>query len=117
MISATIDTSAWIRALHLGGPGGLIIGYARAGKIRVDISDPIISETMRVLRTRFNWPGELLHETRGQLGKLCNLVSPVGKLDVIKEDPTDDRILECAVEAKSDFIVTEDKDLLRLGQY
>lgn len=34
-----------------------------------------------------------------------------------KEDPDDDRILECAIAAKSDFIVSEDKDLLRLGQF
>jgi predicted nucleic acid-binding protein len=36
---------------------------------------------------------------------------------VIKEDPDDDRILECASAAKSDFIVSEDKDLVRLGQF
>ena len=35
----------------------------------------------------------------------------------MKEDPDDDRILECAATAMSDYIVTEDKDLLRIGQY
>jgi predicted nucleic acid-binding protein len=35
----------------------------------------------------------------------------------VKEDPDDDRILECAATAMSDYIVTEDKDLLRIGQY
>ncbi len=38
-------------------------------------------------------------------------------LDVIKEDPDDNRILECAAAANSDYIVTEDNDLLRLGGY
>jgi predicted nucleic acid-binding protein len=38
-------------------------------------------------------------------------------LDIIKEDPPDNRILECAVAAGADFIVTGDKDLLRLGRY
>ena len=33
------------------------------------------------------------------------------------EDPDDDRILECAVAAESEFIVSEDKDLLRLGKF
>jgi len=36
---------------------------------------------------------------------------------VIKEDPPDNRVLECAVSAGSDYIVTGDKDLLRLGRY
>jgi len=39
----------------------------RAGNIRIDISDPIIDETMRVLRDKFQWPGELTHHTRGEL--------------------------------------------------
>ena len=33
------------------------------------------------------------------------------------QDPDDDRILECATAANSEYIVSEDKDLLRLGQY
>jgi predicted nucleic acid-binding protein len=37
-------------------------------------------------------------------------VQPGVRLDVVKEDPPDNRILECAVNAGSDFIVTG-KDL------
>ena len=35
----------------------------------------------------------------------------------MKEDEPDNRILECAVEAGSEFIITADNDLLRLGSY
>jgi predicted nucleic acid-binding protein len=35
----------------------------------------------------------------------------------VKEDEPDNRILECAAEAGSDFILSADKDLLRLGSY
>ena len=35
----------------------------------------------------------------------------------MKDDPDDNRIVECAVEAGSEYIVTKDKDLLRLGGY
>jgi predicted nucleic acid-binding protein len=38
-------------------------------------------------------------------------------LDAVKDDPSDNRIVECAVSAGSDYLVTGDKDLLRLGQY
>jgi predicted nucleic acid-binding protein len=37
-------------------------------------------------------------------------------LDVTR-DPDDNRILECAIAAGSDCIVTYDQDLLRLGEY
>lgn len=36
---------------------------------------------------------------------------------MIAHDPPDNRVLECAVSAGSDFIVTGDKDLLRLKRY
>ena len=36
---------------------------------------------------------------------------------MIDHDPPDNRILECAAEAGSEFIVSEDKDLLRLKEH
>jgi predicted nucleic acid-binding protein len=45
----------------------------------------------------------------------ARVVTPTHTLDVIKEDPADDRILECAVEAGSEYLVSRDKDLHRLG--
>jgi predicted nucleic acid-binding protein len=41
----------------------------------------------------------------------------VGNDYVHNRDPADNKIIECAVTAGSDYIVTGDKDLLRLGQY
>ena len=82
MISATLDTSVYIRAPHFGGPATLIIGHAR-----------------------------------GKLLALGNPASPTEILHAVKEDPADNRILECVATATSDFIVSEDKDLLRLGRF
>jgi putative PIN family toxin of toxin-antitoxin system len=117
VVSATLDTSVYIRALHLGGPAATLIGYARMGELRIDLSQPIMDETMRVLRERFGWSAEMAHFTREKLAGICNLVTPPETLNVIDYDPPDNRVLECAVEAKSDFIVSEDRDLLRLGEY
>ena len=44
-------------------------------------------------------------------------VKPSVQLDVIREDPAHNRILECAVSAGSDYRVTGDKGLLRMKQY
>ncbi|MDP9170385.1 MAG: putative toxin-antitoxin system toxin component, PIN family [Acidobacteriota bacterium] len=117
VISATLDTSFYVRALHFGGPATIIIGNARVGTIRIDISEAIVAETNRVLRDKFQWDGYMLQDAREKLRALGNHVSPTETLHVIKEDSDDDRILECAATAKSDFIVSEDKDLLRLGQF
>jgi predicted nucleic acid-binding protein len=38
-------------------------------------------------------------------------------LRIVETDPDDDRVLECAVTAKAEVIVTSDSDLLSLGEY
>jgi putative PIN family toxin of toxin-antitoxin system len=117
VISVTLDTSVYVGALNSRGRGTPLFGLARSGKIRIDISESIIAETLRVLRERFDWDGYRIHDLRQTLSRIGNVVVPAQTLDVIKEDPSDNRILECAVEAGSDYIVSWDKDLLRLGVY
>jgi putative PIN family toxin of toxin-antitoxin system len=118
LISATFDTNnIHIRAFNFGGPAALLLGYARAGYFRIDISEAILQETADVLREKFQRDPYTIHDVRQKPGALCNLVDHTQVLDVIKEDPDDNRILECAAAAKSDYIVSEDKDLLRLGVY
>ena len=82
----------------------------------IEVFDTVSLDTVS-LRDKFQWSGYMLHDMREKLRGLGNLVSPTEALGVIKEDPDDNRILECAMTAKSDYIVTEDKDLLRLVTY
>ncbi len=42
---------------------------------------------------------------------------PAKLVNAIAADPDDNMLLECAIEAGSDFIITADNHLLRLGQY
>jgi uncharacterized protein len=42
---------------------------------------------------------------------------PAQKLNMIADDPDDNKIIECAVAAGAAVIVSSDKHLLRLGQY
>ena len=45
------------------------------------------------------------------------IASPREKLKVVKADPDDNKILECAVAAVANIIVTMDKDLLKIKQF
>jgi putative PIN family toxin of toxin-antitoxin system len=76
-----------------------------------------MEETLRVLREKFHWPEDALREVEVSISEFTERVKPAQVVDVIKEDPADNRILECAAAAKSDFIVTGDQHLLRLGSY
>ncbi len=39
------------------------------------------------------------------------------QLDVVKDDPEDNRVLECALASGSRYIVSGDKHLLRIGRH
>jgi len=114
--AVTLDSNIYVSALQFDGVCARILGIARIGTIRIDTSDAILTETIAVLRDKFDWSGYRLHFARLELQKLANVVEPARTFKVV-DDPDDDRILECAVEAGSDFIVTQDKDLLRLGSF
>lgn len=94
-----------------------LLHRALDGQIEVFISEPIVSETLRVLREKFGWQGYDVFDAGQRLRRFGQVVEPRQTLNVIEHDPPDNRILECAVESKSEFVITEDKDLLRLGQY
>lgn len=70
-----------------------------------------------VLVRKFDATPEEVIEAIGIITTAARTVKTSVQLDVIKEDPPDNRILECAVSAGADYIVTGDKDLLRLKQY
>lgn len=69
------------------------------------------------MRDKFGRSEERLAETEEWIRSFTRLVVPKEALDIIKEDPPDNRILECAEAAGSEFIVTGDKDLLRIKRH
>jgi predicted nucleic acid-binding protein len=72
---------------------------------------------LRVLRLKFQWTPEALREAEPQMNAIARKVAPTRIVDVVKDDPVDNRILECAAESKSEYIVTGDGDLLRVGMF
>ena len=48
---------------------------------------------------------------------LSSLVDVKVKVEVMEEDPSDNRILACAKEAGAQFVISGDRHLLQLGNY
>jgi putative PIN family toxin of toxin-antitoxin system len=108
VIGVTADTNVYISALEFGGKPLQILVAARRGLIRLDISDSLLDEITRVLRDKFAWSGDRLQRLAIRLSHFTSLVRPTQTIDAVPADPDDNRVLECAVEAKSQFIVTGD---------
>jgi putative PIN family toxin of toxin-antitoxin system len=118
VLRITPDTNILVSGLvfRRGKPHQLL-RMALEGTVSMTVSQAIIGETLDVLGRKFGATADDLDEARAIIQEAARTVTPTVQLDVIKEDPPDNRILECAVTAGSNYIVTADKDLLRLGHY
>ena len=117
MPSATFDSNVYISALVFRKKALQILDLAIEQGVEIAISDEIVEETIRVLREKFRWSDERLEEARSTMNSITRRVAPTEKLDVVKSDSDDNKIVECAVAAGSDYLVTGDNDILSLGSY
>ena len=83
-------------------------------RFRLIISPPSLNELGRVLRDDFGWKDPRLSGRLRMISKLAQIVVPRTQIAAVRDDPDDDRILECAVAGKADLIVSGDKHLRRL---
>ena len=85
------------------------------GHIHGYSSKQLIEELSRVLRyPKFNLSQDEAESIRSYYLLLFNIVNPKQTIDIIMEDPSDNMVLECALEA--DYIVSGDHHLLKLGE-
>ena len=74
--------------------GDAMEATAEDTRIRLSISEAICRELRLVLHTKFAWSAEAVDEALLQLAGCTELVRPTETLDVITEDPEDNRVLE-----------------------
>ena len=79
----------------------------------------LIKEFLEVIqRPKFNFiSDDDKQEFLMNLMSICEVVEPKKKLEVIREDPDDNMVLECAVEGRADYIISGDDHLQKLGEY
>ena len=117
MLTITADSNIYISALNFGGPPDKVLDLARSGAIRIAISAAILDEVTRVLRDKFGWEEDAIVEAAMLLADFTERVEPTARVEAVSEDPADNRILECAVTSGSDYLVTGDSHLLRVGEF
>jgi putative PIN family toxin of toxin-antitoxin system len=111
------DTNVLVSALQFGGKPRQLLDLATDGQVDLAISEAIIAETIRVLRDKFHRAPEWVAEADRQLRVITRFAQPAESIQAIEADPTDDRILECAVAAEAEVIVSGDTHLLSLGSF
>jgi putative PIN family toxin of toxin-antitoxin system len=118
VLKVVLDTNVLISAILFGGKPRQILEKAIRREIRLCLSEPILEELSGVLRrSKFDYSPEMIQFTLTELTGIADFVNPSETIDVVLEDLDDDRILECAVEAGANYIITGDFHLLKLSRY
>ncbi|HTM13210.1 MAG TPA: putative toxin-antitoxin system toxin component, PIN family [Bryobacteraceae bacterium] len=122
MIRAVLDANVLVSGIVTEGVPRSILKAWRAGHFHLVASPATLDEISRVLRypkiaRRHHWSEAEIRAFMESLAALVILTPGELRLEVIEEDPADDRYLECAVEGEAACLVTGDRHLLKLGAY
>jgi uncharacterized protein len=114
---AVFDANALISGFVFHGVPGRCLDAAEQGKVECVVSLQIIEDVLEELATKFQHGDALLGDEAAWLALNTRLVQPPGQVQGICRDPGDDVVIDCALAASAEYIVTGDADLLSLGRY
>jgi len=118
VLRVILDTNVLISAILFGGKPRRILEKAIRGEIRLCLSEPMLEELKGVLqRSKFDYSPEMMQIILTELMSISDFVNPSETINIVAEDPEDNRILECAVAANADYVITGDSHLLKLNKY
>jgi putative PIN family toxin of toxin-antitoxin system len=117
VLSVVADTNIYVSVFAFGGPITKIFELAQEGHLELAISPPILREIEQVFSRKFHWPEQRIAALTDNILGFAHLVNPGEHLSAIAEDPADNRILECSLEANASLIVSGDRHLLNLGTF
>lgn len=117
-----VDTNVLISATFWNGDCNRIIEKAERKELELVISKDILDEFSSVLdykeiQDKIKNKNLEMKRTIEKIASISTIVEPQEKYQVIKDDPDDDKFLDCAVAGKAEFIVSQNKHLLKLKEF
>jgi putative PIN family toxin of toxin-antitoxin system len=122
-VDAVLDTNVVVSALisPRGAPAEIFRAW-HVGRFAYITSPPLLDELARVLsypriRRRLGWTDQDRAELLEAVAYAAKLVVPDVRLELIADDPDDNRVLEAALASEAAYIVSGDRHLLELVSY
>ena len=118
MIKVVLDTNIFVSSIFWkkGNPHK-IVELALDKKILSFTSLEILQELEKVLRRDFQETEEIIQRQIALILEYSTVVKPSARIYVVKDDPEDNKIVECAISCNADYIVTGDRHLLDVDEY
>ncbi len=117
MTRVVADTNILISAILFRGLPGSFLDSAIDDAFLLVTSPTLLDELEGKFLAKFKLSSAQADSHRHMLEELCDIVSTIPSLAVIHADPDDDRVLECAIASRADYIISGDRHLLNLSSY
>ncbi|MDP2754519.1 MAG: putative toxin-antitoxin system toxin component, PIN family [Nitrospirota bacterium] len=113
-----LDTNVFVSALGWRGASREIFKDCIEGSLELFISTEIFDEIKGVLNyPKFKFSQDEIAEFLDQILEVGNLVETKVKVEKIKDDPSDNKFLECAVTVDADYIISRDSHILKIKEF
>lgn len=114
---AVLDTNIIISGLNFSGRERDILELARVQAYELYLSPFILGEVSSVLTRKFGWDGVRAERVVRLIASWATVLEPEQRVTLVRRNDADNRILECALAAGADYLVTGDRrHLLPLKQ-
>lgn len=114
ILRVVLDANIYIAAFLKPGLADQILERASQNELLIIVSSEILNEIKAKLTEKFHFPAKEVDGFIREMKLIAIIVKPKKHLQIVKDDPADDKILEVAIEGSVDLIVTMDKHLLKL---
>jgi uncharacterized protein len=113
-----LDSNVVISGFLFGGLPARLLQHAISGAAQCFTSLAILDEIRDVLqRPKFGLSPEQALTFVEELHELCRIVTTRERVRAVPADPDDNAVLECAMEAAANVVVSGDAHLLALRQW
>lgn len=118
MMKVVFDTNVLLSStLWDGSVAQKLLFKLIRSEAKIYSSKEIILEYKRVLRRDFDYSDKEIKQIISKILSFVTIVTPKQQVEIVKDDPDDNKIVECAIESSSKYIITYDKHLLKIRKY
>lgn len=118
LLRVVLDTNVITSGLLFDGNERQTLNLGRDGRIQIYLSPFILSEVDGVLRRKFQHSAGQSAARLAEIRRWARIIAPAQSVSAISKKDADNRILECCLECRADYLVTGDRrDLLPLGSF
>ena len=111
------DTNVYVAEALLGDAAERMLDATRRASWRIFVSPYLLDEIERVMVERLGFSRRFALLTRHRARRRALLVGPATSRHRVPTDPNDSPILQAALTAGADYLVTNDADFLGLSPY